>query len=190
VTDRRFGDLAEYRRDVFSREDGKKQQEYMDRSIAHDFTAVQMTGLSVENVAALNKDLTTHFDLQAAHFASTSGPLLMVRPRVFGSYVLDVDRKSRKVPIDLEETMQATDAFDIELPEGYEVDELPDPVKADFGFASYVSSTELHGRTLHYSRTYTLRQVTLPAEKYGDVQKLSSVIAADESSLAVLKKSH
>jgi hypothetical protein len=32
--------------------------------------------------------------------------------------------------------------------------------------------------------------VTLPAEKYGDVQKLSSVIAADESSLAVLKKSH
>jgi hypothetical protein len=68
------------------------------------------------------------------------------------------------------------------------VDELPDPVKADFGFASYVSSTELQGRTLHYSRTYTLRQVTLPADKYGDVQKLSSVIAADEQSLAVLKK--
>jgi len=112
----------------------------------------------------------------------------MVRPRVFGSYVLDVDRKPRKVPIDLEETMQATDTFDIELPEGYVVDELPDPVKAEFGFASYVSSTEVHGRTLHYSRTYTLRAVTLPADKYADVQRLSSVIAADEGSLAVLKK--
>jgi hypothetical protein len=188
VTDKRFGDLAEYRRGIFSRADGKKQQEYMDRTIDRDFTAVKMSGLKVDNIDALNKDLTTHFDLQAEHFASTSGGLLMVRPRVFGTYVLDVDRKPRKAPIDLEETMQATDAFDIELPEGYAVDELPDPVKADFGFASYVSSTELHGRTLHYSRTYTVKQVTLPAERYADVQKLSSVIAADESSLAVLKK--
>jgi hypothetical protein len=188
VTDKRIGDLAEHRRGVFQHEDGKKQQEYMDRTIASDLTSASMSGLKVENIDALNKDLTTHFDLQAAHFASTSGGLLMVRPRVFGSYVLDVDRKPRKVAINLEETMQASDAFDIELPEGYVVDELPDPVKADFGFASYVSSTELQGRTLHYSRTYTLRQVTLPADKYGDVQKLSSVIAADEQSLAVLKK--
>jgi hypothetical protein len=41
---------------------------------------------------------------------------------------------------------------------------------------------------LHYSRTYTVRQVTLPPEKYGDLQKLAGVIAADEQSHAVLKK--
>jgi hypothetical protein len=136
----------------------------------------------------LNKDLTTEFDLQANHFASTTGPLLMVRPRVLGTYQLDVDRKPRKVAIDLEETMQGNDEFDIELPEGYVVDELPDPVKVDFGFASYVSSTEVHGRTMHYSRTYTLRQVTLPADKYGELQKLAAVIAADEDSRAILKR--
>jgi hypothetical protein len=112
----------------------------------------------------------------------------MVRPRVLGSYELDVDHKPRKVAIDLEETMQATDDFDIELPEGYVVDELPDPVKAEFGFASYVSATVVHGRTLHYSRTYTLRQVTLPADKYAEVQRLAGVIAADEDSRAVLKR--
>jgi hypothetical protein len=41
---------------------------------------------------------------------------------------------------------------------------------------------------LHYSRTYTVRTVTLPAERYGDLQKLAGVIAADEQSRAVLKK--
>jgi hypothetical protein len=188
VTDRRFGDLAEYRRRVFADENGKQQQEYMDRTISRDFAGVKMTALTVDNIAALNKDLTTHFDLLAARYASASGPLLMVRPRVFGTYALDVDRKPRKTPINLEQTMQATDAIDIELPEGYAVDELPDPVKADFGFASYVSSTELKGRTLHYTRTYTVRQVTLPPERYADVQRLAGVIAADEGSLAVLKK--
>jgi hypothetical protein len=190
VTDKRFGDLAEYRRRVFSSQDGKQQQEYMNRIVGHDFAAASLTGLKVENVDALNKDLTTTFDLQASHFGSLTGPLLMVRPRVLGSYALDVDRKAREVAINLEQTMQGTDEYDIELPAGYVVDELPDPVKADFGFASYESSTELHGRTLHYSRTYTVKQVTVPATKYVEVQHLAAVIAADEDSVAILKQSN
>jgi hypothetical protein len=188
VTDTRSGDVAKHRRGVFLHEDGKKQQEYMDRTIDHDFTSVSMTNLHVENVSALNKDLTTKFDLSAAHFASATGPLLMVRPRVLGSYQLDVDHKKRSVPVDLKETMQGHDEFDIELPEGYVVDELPNPVQADFGFASYQSSTELRGHTLHYTRTYTLKQVTLPADKYEQLQQLAAVIGADENQRAVLKR--
>ena len=188
VTDLRFGDLAETRRQVFSSEGEKKQTEYMNRVISQDFTGATMTGLKVENVDALNKDLTTTFDLQASHFARFTGPLLMVRPRVLGSYGLDVDRKARQVEIDLEQTMQGIDEYDIELPQGYVVDELPDPVKIDVGFASYVSSTELHGRVLHYSRTYTVKQVTVPATKYPEVQQLAAAIAADEDSQAILKR--
>ena len=188
VTDLRFGDLAMDRRRVFSSEGEKKQTEYMNRVIGQDFTGASMTGLKVDNVDALNKDLTTTFDLQASHFARFSVPLLMVRPRVLGSYGLDVDRKPRHVEIDLEQTMQGTDEYDIELPQGYVVDELPDPVKIDVGFASYVSSTELHGRVLHYSRTYTVRQVTVPATKYPEVQQLAAAIAADEDNQAILKR--
>jgi hypothetical protein len=188
ITDLRFGDLAETRRNVFSSEDEKKQAEYMNKVIAQDFSGASITGLKVQNVGALNKDLTTTFDVQASHFASFAGPLLMVRPRVLGSYELDVDRKPRHVAIDLEQTMQGNDEYDIELPQGYVVDELPDAVKMDVGFASYVSTTEVHGRVLHYSRTYTVRQVTVPASKYAQVQQLAAAIAADEDSQAILKR--
>jgi hypothetical protein len=188
VTDLRFGDIAERRRYVFTHEDAKKQQEYMDRTMSRDLAAASMSDLKVENADALNKDLTTSFKLEADHFASVTGPLLMLRPRVLGSYALDVDRKKRKVAIDLDETMQGTDEFDIELPAGYTVDELPDPVKEDFGFASYQSSTELRGHTLHYTRTYTVKQIMLPADRYPDVQRLAAVIAADEDSRAILKR--
>jgi hypothetical protein len=160
----------------------------MNRVIGQDFSGASMTGLKVENVGALNKDLTTTFDLQAGHYASFAGPLLMVRPRVLGSYELDVDRKPRHVEINLEQTMQGKDEYDIELPVGYVVDELPDPVKVDVGFASYVSATELRGRVLHYSRTYTVRQVTVPANQYAQVQQLAAAIAADEGSEAILKR--
>jgi hypothetical protein len=107
---------------------------------------------------------------------------------VLGSENLGADRKPRTVPIDLDETMQEKDDFTIKLPDGYTPDELPDPVKVDMGFASYESSTELKGDSLHYTRTYTVRQVILPADRYPDVQKLSELITNDEQTRAVLKK--
>jgi hypothetical protein len=188
VTDKRFGDIADRRRREYMAEDGKKQEEFLQRLAGRDLTAVSLSAIKVENLNTLSKDLTTEFDVQASHYATSAGPLLMFRPRVIGSYAMYVDRKPREVAIDLYETMQGKDEFDIELPEGYLVDELPDPVKVDFGFASYRSSTVVHGRMLHYSRTYTLREVTLPAGKYGDVQKLAALIGSDEASQVVLKK--
>jgi hypothetical protein len=112
----------------------------------------------------------------------------MIRPRVLGSEGLEADRKTRLVPINLSETMQEQDDYTIALPPGYAVDEVPDPVKLDLGFASYESSSNVKDNVLHYTRTYTVREVTLPADRYSDVQKLAGVIQADEQSRAVLKK--
>jgi hypothetical protein len=187
VTEKYFGDLAASGRYIFTENDAAKQQQYIDRSISRDLMAASVTGLKIENVSALDKDLTTSFDLTADHFANSVGPLIMVRPRVFGSYTMPIDHKPRKVAIDLGQTMQGTDSFDIQLPDGYTVDELPDPVKADVGFASYESSTKLEGHTIHYTRTFTLRQVSLPADKYADLQHFVALIAADEDSRVVLK---
>jgi hypothetical protein len=188
ITEKRFGDLAEGRRNLFTHEDEKKQQEFMDHLAARDFTSVSLTDLKAQDVNALNKDVTTSFNISAAHFATTAGPLLMVRPRVFGSLSLPVDHKKRKVSIDLKHTMHASDDFEIEIPVGYVVDELPDPVKVDMGFASYESSTVVQGKNLHYTRSYTLRQVSLPADKYPELQQLAGIIEGDEQGRAVLKR--
>jgi hypothetical protein len=188
VVEKRFGDLSDDPRYLYSHEDEKKQKEYMNSELGHDFLSFEVSNVKVENAAALNKDLTTSFELTAPRYGRTAGSLLMVRPRVLGSEGLGVDRKVRRVPIDLEQTMQAKDDFTIELPRGYVVDETPDPVKLDVGFASYESSVEVHGNSLHYSRTYTVRQVTVPASRYADLQKLSGVIEADEQTRAVFKK--
>ena len=188
VTEKRFGDLSDHRRTLYTHGDAKQQGEYLDHVLEQDFSTFKVSNVKVENVEALNKDLMTSYTIDVDHYARATGPLLMVRPRVLGGVAPAVDHKSRTVPIDLRETMQANDEYDIELPAGYVVDELPDPVKIDLGFASYESSSKVNGNVLHYSRTYTVREVTLPAEKYSDLQKLSSVISADEQSRAILKK--
>jgi hypothetical protein len=188
VTEKRFGDVSESSRDLYTMGDAKEQREYLDHVLGQDFTTFQVSDVKVENADELNKDLTTTYTLAADRFGKNMGSLLMVRPRVLGSEYLETDRKPRTVPINLRQTMQITDDYDIELPPGYSVDEIPDPIKLDMGFAAYQSTSLVKDNVLHYSRTYTVRAVTLPAEKYSDLQKLASVIAADEQNRAVLKK--
>ncbi len=188
IVEKRFGDLSESSRDLYTSADAKEQKMVLDRRLSEDFASFSVADFKVENVESLNKDLTTSYSLIAERFAKPTGGLLMVRPRVLGSEGLPVDRKARLVPIDLKQTMVAKDDFDIEIPAGYEIDEMPEPVKVDMGFASYESASRMDGNVLHYSRTYTVRQVSLPADRYADVQKLAALIEADEQGKAVLKK--
>jgi hypothetical protein len=193
VTEKRFGDLADDRREMYTSGDEKEQREYLDHVLENDFTAFTASDVKAENVSSLNKDFTLTYAITADRYAKSTGPLLMVRPRVLGDIGLanfdrDVEPKVRTVPIDLGETMQLADDYTIELPPGYVVDELPDPVKLDLGFAAYQSAVEVSGNTMRYKRTYTVRQVTLPANRYSDVRKLADAIASDQESRAVLKK--
>ena len=188
IVETRFGDLSEGMRDLYTSGNVKEQKDVLDRRLSQDFLSFSVSDLKVLNVESLNKDLTTSFNLSAEKFARSTGALLMVRPRVMGSEGPAVDHKPRLLPIDLNQTMVAQDDFTIELPSGYAVDELPDPVKVDLGFAAYESSSKVEGNVLHYTSTYTVRQVSLPANRYADVQKLAAVIDADEQNKAVLKK--
>jgi Domain of Unknown Function with PDB structure (DUF3857)/Transglutaminase-like superfamily len=188
VTEKRFGDVSENRRALYTMGDAKEQTQFLDRVLGEDFTSFTVSDVKVQNVESLNKDLTTSYSLAADRYGKKMGPLLMIRPRVLGSEGLEADHKPRHVPINLSETLQEQDDYTINLPPGYVVDEIPDPVKLDLGFASYESSSSVKDNVLHYTRTYTVREVTLPADKYSDVQKLSGVIAADEQQNAVLKK--
>ena len=169
--------------------DAKEQTEYLDRVLGQDFTTFTVSDFKVQNAESLNKDLTTSYSFTADRFGKSMGPLLMVRPRVLGSE--DLRHRSKETPtspsISARPCRNRT-TTPSSFPHGYAVDEIPDPVKLDLGFASYESSSIVKDNILHYTRTYTVREVTLPADKYPDVQKLAGVIAADEQSSAVLKK--
>ena len=188
ITEKRFGDVSEDRRSLYTMGDAKEQTRFLDNVLGQDFRSFAVSDFKVENASVLNKDLTTSFGITADGYARTMGVLLVLRPRVLGSDGPVVDQKPRQVPVNLHQTMQEKDDFSIALPAGYTVDETPDPVNVDMGFASYQSSSAVKDNVLHYTRTYTVRQITLPADKYSDVQKLASIIATDEQARAVLKK--
>src|SRR5439155_27136513 len=95
----------------------------------------------------------------------------------------------RLFPIEFEGPVLDTDSFEITLPPGYEVDDLPSPVDADFGFASYHSKTEVKGNVIGYTRTFEVKELSVPVSKAEELKKFYRIIAGDERSTAVLRSS-
>ncbi len=168
--------------------DLKEQHDHLEQMVGREIPGVTLESYKFVEPDALDKPVELHYKLTAHEYARTVGPLMLIRPRVIGSDTLPSDEKPRTVPINLNATGHWHDSYDITLPDGYAVDELPDPVNLDLDFASYHSSFSTKGKVLHYERDYTVRKVELPAAKEAEFAHLEGVIGSDERATAVLKR--
>lgn len=169
--------------------DEKERREGLETELAHDMPGVVLNSFEFVQPPALDQPAEVHYKLTAAQYAHAAGPLLLVRPRVVGSHVIPFNDKPRTLPIDLSATGHWHDSYDITLPDGFVVDETPDPVDLDVDFASYHSTITAKENKLHYERDFIVRQVQIPAEKAAAFRKLESAILMDEKGTAVLKRS-
>lgn len=168
--------------------DEKERRQSLETSVARDVPGAVLNSFEYIQPVELNKPMEVHYKLTAAQYAHHAGSLLLVRPRVVGSDAMAFNDKTRSIPIDLSATGRWRDSFDITLPEGYLVDEAPDPVGLDLDFASYHSTVTAKENRLHYERELVVKQVELPALRAEDFRKLESAILMDEKGTAVLKK--
>lgn len=150
-----------------------------------------VTKASMTSLQDAHKPFQLDYSILAQRYAKPAGDLLLVRPRLIGtkgSGLLEV-KEPRKLPVIFDGPRKDTDTFEITMPAGYEVDDLPPPVDLDYSFASYHSKTEAAGNKLRYTRTFEIKELSVPIEKMEDLRKFYRVIAGDERNTAVLKPS-
>jgi hypothetical protein len=149
----------------------------------------QITKATVLNLNQTDQPFGYQYSLVAENYAKTAGELLLVRPRVLGSKTSDIleTKEPRQFAVELPGPERDTDTFEITIPAGYEVDDLPPPINADYSFASYHSKTEVNGNTLKYTRTFEVKELSVPLSKVEDLKKFYRIIAGDERNTAVLK---
>ena len=157
--------------------------------LSHSLATFQITKASVGNLQLTDQPFLYNYSVVAQNYAKPAGNLLLVRPRFIGNKSSDLleTKEPRKYPVEFDGPSRDSDTFEIALPAGYEVDDLPPPVNADFSFASYHSKTEVNGNTLKYTRTFEVKELSVPVGKVEDLKKLYRIIAGDERNTAVLK---
>jgi hypothetical protein len=190
VSETRLGDRAwserERLRTVAKSTDQVKPIEDL---LAGSLSRFHVTHATLVNLSLPDQPFGFRYSFDAEEYAKNAGGLLLVRPRVLGvktSGLLET-KEPRKFPVEFEGPAHDTDTFDIAIPDGYVVDDLPPPVDADYSFASYHAKTEVQGNVIHYSRTFEVKELSVPLSKMDDLKKFYRIIAGDERNTAVLK---
>ena len=157
--------------------------------LAGSLSLFNITQASVTNLNRTDQPFGFHYAFEARGYAKNAGGLLLVRPRVLGvktSGLLET-KEPRTFPIEFEGPSRDTDTFEIVIPAGYVVDDIPPSVDADYSFASYHAKTEVNGNLIHYSRTLEVKELSVPVARADDLKKFYRIIANDERNTVVLK---
>lgn len=188
VFEKRNGDSAWAWRSAMMQLNDADRTKYIEHYFSYSLKGLSIKETKLDNIDQLTQDLISHYTISVNNYAQSTGPLLLIRPRVIGSLFSHIDYKERKYDVDLESPLHEIDTYEIQLPEGYAVDDMPDPVKIDVGFATYHSRCETTGSSVKYWREFILKDPIVPNAKLADLHRLEDAIGGDEFSTVVLKK--
>ena len=133
------------------------------------------------------------FSLNLEFSANRYGQLMQDRLLVFKPVVvarreaLSLTAPTRKHPVVLHANAYS-ETVRVQLPSGFVVDELPDPVKLQTAFGSYVTSYEVKNNELVFKRQLSQQATTIAAADYESVRKFFESIRAAENAPVVLAR--
>jgi len=157
--------------------------------LANSLSSFRITRATVANLQRTDQPFGFDYTFESDNYAKNAGGLLLVRPRVLGNkaYGFLETKEPRRFAIELEEPTRDTDTFEIKIPTGYGVDDLPPPVDADYSFASYHSKTEVTEDVIRYTRTFEVKELSVPVDRAEELKRFYRIINGDERNTVVLK---
>jgi hypothetical protein len=116
------------------------------------------------------------------------GRLLVFKPAVVSRREgLALTAPTRKHPVVLRANAYS-ETVQVKLPAGFTVDEVPDAVKIETSFGSYVTSYEVKNNELVFKRQLSQKATTIAPADYETVRKFFESIRAAENAPVVLAK--
>jgi len=189
VQELRLGDRArEERHAMLTTPSSREQIKPIEGLLANSLPTFHILKASMSNLEQSDQPFGFNYSFEAPNYTKTAGDLILVRPRVLGTKADGIleTKEPRRFAVEFPGPALDTDTFEITLPAGYVVDELPAPVNADYSFGSYHSKTEVNGPVIRYTRSFEIKQLSVPASNADELKKFNRIIAGDERNQVVL----
>ncbi len=188
VIEDRTGDHAASERAALKYSNEQQRTQHLEGRLNRSLKGFTLQSADIRQLDQTDEKLSIDYKFSDPGYGQIRGPLMLVRPRVLGEKSMALERKPRHFPFQFERATRETDVYEFNLPEGYVVDDIPEAVKVDMGFASYESKFEVKEKVLRYSREFVRRDVLIQADRTADLRKLEGIIGADENAAVVLKR--
>ncbi len=186
----RVGDRANSQRAAMRAvRDSKERIKPIESMLAGSISLFRITKATLVNLPDNDQPFEYRYSFEAANYAKSAGGLLMLRLRAVGSKSSSLleTKEARKFAVEFDGPAKDTDVFEFTIPAGYEVEDLPPAVDADFSFASYHSKSTVQGKVIRYTRTFEVKELSVPASRAAELKKFYRMIAGDERNTAVLR---
>ncbi|HKQ77502.1 MAG TPA: DUF3857 and transglutaminase domain-containing protein [Blastocatellia bacterium] len=188
VSERSFGQAAVEERRLFKRVERPLYVKYIERWITQTAPSANVLKSEPNDDARAGK-FALDVEFKSPNYAQLMrGRLMVFKPAIVSrrSSVFLTEAK-RKHPVVLE-----SEAYDetvrIKLPEGFDVDEMPDAVEVNLPFGNYAAKCEVKEGHLIFRRALSLKAGTIPVESYASVRSFFERIRSVEQTPVVLVK--
>lgn len=152
------------------------------------------TAARLSKLTTTDKHAESAFEMDVEFSAPAYGQLMQGRLLVFKPTIASrsdsiyLTEKVRKHPVVLESNSFNEKAI-FELPVGFAVDEMPDPISLDTPFGKYSTKYDVKDGKLHFTRSLMTKRATVSADKYAEVQDFfTKMLNAEQSPVVLIKK--
>ncbi len=181
-----FGQSASTWRSRLERESATEARTHMERSLSRSVGGVKLGAFTHKDSRDEGR-LQLHAEYGADQFAqSMQGRLLVVKPGVLGAggrYFFPA--KERKLPIVLGAALWKS-TVRLRVPDGFKVDEVPDPVSLSGPYGKYEAKWTPSGGEVLFQQTFEVNDITAPASEYKAVRDFFERVYGAETSPVVL----
>jgi hypothetical protein len=188
MKERSIGQTAVDERRAFRRLSNVEYKGMIENWLARGAAAAQVSRMiPADDSNGEGFDLAVDFTA-AAYAKSMMDRLLVFRPAIVSRREsVSLTELIRTHPVVLD-AYSFSETVTVKLPIGFDVDELPDPVKLDTSFGSYKTTYDVKNGELIFTRAMAQRAVTVPSDQYQLVRSFYQKMRAAEQSPVVLAK--
>jgi hypothetical protein len=135
-------------------------------------------------------EVDEQLDVVVDNYATITGKRLFILPNILsrGGVRLS-DEEDRRVDFVLDYEWHDEDDYEIEIPEGYQLETIPQQVSLNTKFGMYNSSTKLDGNKIIYHRVREQFSGRFPAKDQAELTKFfEDIYKADRARVVLVKK--
>ena len=169
----------------------QKREESLKELIKRHLGAAELSNIKVENVTDLNKPFTYTFHIKVPNYATRTGKRLFIQPAFFQFGEAAVFPNSqRKYPIYFEYPSTEISHVEIELPEGFALDNAESP--GSFNANDIVKytvklATSKDAKVLIYDRTLAIQGMMFPVTSYTALKTVFDTLHKEDNHQITLK---
>ncbi len=161
------------------------------KSMEKNLEQTELSNLSFENLDKLGQPVSLEYDFESLDAIEDVAGKLYFSPMVFlATKENPFKLETREYPIDFGFPMKDRYIVNIALPEGYQVESLPENVVYNLGenIGSYRYLITQMGNNLQLSIEFAINESFIAANEYGNLKKFFELLITKENEKVVLSK--